>query len=116
METRKHFMHCHIAGFSYHEGPTVFNELTIGTELSLTAESDNKFDPHAVAVYYGNTKLGYLPANKNEVIHLLLEMGYNIFETRIQKIDPTTHPENQVHIIIYVKRNESSIDMYQYCL
>ncbi|MEJ5265311.1 MAG: HIRAN domain-containing protein [Bacteroidales bacterium] len=106
MERVKHFMHCNIAGFSYYEGALVFNELTIGTELTLNIEPDNKFDPHAVAVYYGHTKLGYLPADKNEVIHLLLEMGHDIFETRIQKIDPTANPENQVHVIIYVKRKE----------
>lgn len=116
METRKHFMHCQIAGFSYHEGPLVFNELTVGAELTLVIEPNNKYDPTAVAVYYGNSKLGYLPADKNNIVHLLLEMGYDIFETRIQRIDPATHPENQVHIIIYIKRNESSLDMIEYCL
>jgi len=63
-----------------------------------------------VEVYYGNTKLGYLPAGKNEIIHLLLEMGHDIFETRIQKLDPTANPENQVHVIVYVKKKGEGVE------
>lgn len=110
MENRKHFLHCNIAGFSYYEGAIVFKELAVGTELSLKIEPDNRFDPHAVEVYYGQTKLGYLPADKNKIIHLLLEMGHDIFETRIQKLDPTAHPENQVQIIVYVKKWGEGVD------
>ncbi|MGC8824314.1 MAG: HIRAN domain-containing protein [Bacteroidales bacterium] len=110
MEARKHFMHCNIAGFSYYDGVLVFHELDIGTELKLKIEPDNRFDPHAVEVYYGEFKLGYLPADKNEIIHLLLEMGHDIFETRIQKIDPSAHPENQVHIIVYVKNRNAGVN------
>ncbi|MCX7985329.1 MAG: HIRAN domain-containing protein, partial [Bacteroidales bacterium] len=99
-------MHCNLAGFSYYEGSLVFNKLTIGTELRLVLEPENKYDPCAVAVYYENTKLGFLPADKNDIVHLLLDMGHAIFETYVQQIDPSAHPEKQVGIVVYVKRAE----------
>lgn len=35
---RRHFTNFDIAGFTYWEGPMVFKELTIGTELYLKQE------------------------------------------------------------------------------
>ncbi len=105
---RRHFIHSPIAGFTYYNGPLVFNQLTIGTELTLAAEPDNKYDAKAVAVYFGEHKLGFLPRGLNNEVSKLLEMGYhNIFETRVQYLDPTTGPENQVGVIVYLKEANS---------
>ena len=48
----------HIAGFQYAEGALVLGDLKAGDKLTLCAERDNPHDPEAVAIYYGNTKLG----------------------------------------------------------
>ena len=49
----------HIAGFQYADGALVLGDLKVGDKLTLCAERDNPHDPEAVAIYYGNTKLGY---------------------------------------------------------
>ncbi|PZX11795.1 HIRAN domain-containing protein [Breznakibacter xylanolyticus] len=103
---RRHFTHFNISGFSYYEGPIVFNDLKIGTELRLVYEPDNKYDPKAVAIYFGDEKLGFVPRSDNNEISKLLEMGHDVFETRVQRIDATQHPENQVGVIVYVKKND----------
>ncbi|HOE04981.1 MAG TPA: HIRAN domain-containing protein [Bacteroidales bacterium] len=101
---RRHFIHCRIAGFTFYEAPVVFSELSVGTELQLVAEPDNHYDAHAVAVFFNQHKLGFLPRNENNAVSKLLEMGYaDIFETRIQRISPASEPENQVQIIVYLK-------------
>lgn len=37
----------------------------------------------------------------------MMDMGYtNIFECRINQIDERAHPEQQVHLVIKVRKNE----------
>ena len=104
-EQRKHFLHCNIAGFTYWDGCIAFDELKIGTKLELVREEDNKYDPEAVALYYNDQKLGYIPGNLNESISKFIDMGHqDIFEVVICRIDEDAHPEHQVHVNIYIKR------------
>lgn len=117
MEAKKlFFMECRLAGRQYHDADEVWDELHIGTVLNLVRDTDNAYDKNAVAVIYNgknNEKdeseqylLGYLPANENQVIAELLQMGWtNIFECRISKIDPSVHYEDQIHLKIRIKKN-----------
>lgn len=109
MKTKqKHLSNFHIAGFSYWEGCLVFNELKIGTELTLAYEADNKFDPYAVAIYYGEYKLGYIPRSENHDISKFLELNHlNLFEVRINQLSPDENPEHQVGVIVYIKSAKS---------
>ena len=108
---RRHFNHFNIAGFTYYEGPVVFDQLKIGTQLSLKQEEDNRYDAHAVALYLGDNKLGFVPRTENNAISKLLECGYpDIFEAYIQRIDEREHAENQVHVIVYLKHQERVVE------
>lgn len=101
---RRHFANFDIAGFTYWDGALIFQELSIGTELHLKREDDNKFDPYAVAIYYKEYKLGFIPRGMNKEINKFCEQGYsNIFEVRINRISPEDDPENQVGVIVYLK-------------
>lgn len=103
-----HLANFHIAGFGYWEGCEAFNELKIGSQLDLVREEDNKFDPYAVAIYYGDFKLGYVPRSENHDISKFLDMGLDdIYETRITRITPDVHPEQQVEVIVYVKNQKA---------
>lgn len=100
-------MTTHVAGFTYWDGPIVFNELHIGTELRLELEEDNKFDPYAVALYYGDDKIGFIPRGENHDICKFLQQGWNdLFEVRINRVAPDALPEQQPGIIVYIKLNE----------
>lgn len=99
-----HLTNFHIAGFGYWEGCEAFEQLKIGTRLELVREEDNKFDPYAVAIYYGDFKLGFIPREDNHDISKFLDMGWNnLFEVRITRITPDAHPESQVEVIVYVR-------------
>ena len=113
METnKKYFMDCHLAGVLYHEANEVWEHLKPGTPLRLVRELNNRHDPNAVAVVYDHKEadeevcIGYIPRHANEVIALLLEMGWtHIFDCRIRQLCPDAHPERQVQLVIKVKRN-----------
>lgn len=112
METKKkYFMDCHLAGRMYHDADEVWNELKVGTKLSLVRDAENAYDGDAVAVAYNDEQnnepicIGYIPSNENQPLASFLDMGYNdIFECRINRIIPDAHPEQQVHLTIWIKR------------
>jgi len=62
-----------IAGYAYYEGDTILNELRENMVLSMVPEPKNIHDQHAIEVYYGDTKLGYIPQSENLIIGKLLD-------------------------------------------
>ena len=101
---KSHLTNFHIAGFGYWEGCEAFENLKIGTKLDLVREADNPFDPYAVAIYYEDFKLGFIPRGSNHDISKYLYMGLeDIFEVRITRVTPDVHPEQQVEVIVYIK-------------
>lgn len=130
MEKSKLFlMECHVAGCEYHDALEVWEELKVGTPLRLVRDADNSYDPQAVAlVFKGGEQpsekkenlnrdeedgeeyiLGYIPREQNNIISILLDMGWdNILECRISRLDPTVHYENMIHVIIRVKKNKKT--------
>lgn len=108
METKRassrQYFNCHIAGFSHYEGCLAINDLKPGVKLVLERELNNPFDPRAVAIYYDNYKLGYIPKTHNEDICTFLDMGYTeIFDARVQTVSPDSHPEAQVRVVVFIK-------------
>ena len=70
------FLSCNVAGFAHYEGCIVFNELQIGTKLQLVREDENAYDHDAVAIFYGDTHIGYVPSSKNEQLATMLDLGH----------------------------------------
>ena len=105
-EMKRHLANFHIAGFGYWDGCEAFENLRIGTKLTLEREEDNQFDPYAVAIYYKNYKLGFIPREANKEISKYLDMGWdNLYEVRITRITPDAHPESQVEAVVRIIRN-----------
>jgi len=100
----RHFATFHIAGFTYYSGVEVFEHLRIGAELFFKAEPDNRFDPNAVAIYYENEKLGYVPSAENEMLRKFLNLGYtDLFEIKISQVSPEAHPEKQIRVVVRIR-------------
>lgn len=102
---KEHLANFNIAGFTFYEGATCFAQLKIGKKLRLIHEESNGFDPRAVAIYFKNKKLGFVPRSDNRIIYKLLKVGLNCIETRIQMVDGTNHPEAQVRVVVYLINN-----------
>ena len=101
---RVHLADFHVAGFTYWDGCEAFKYLKIGTELKLVRETGNAFDFYAVAIYFKDLKLGYVPRTENHDISKYLDMGLeDVYEVRITRVTPDAHPEQQVEVVVYVK-------------
>jgi len=103
----------HIAGFQHYQGGEVAEQLKVGTELTLKAEPENEYDPNAVAIYFGDKKLGYIPKGKNEELSKLLRYGREgLFEVKINYKDLERHPERQFGIAVKIKTHATSKDPF----
>ncbi len=97
------FISFSIAGFTYYEGVEVFEHLKIGTRLTAVNEPENGFDAHAVALYFENSKLGYIPRECNSEVSKFFRLGHeNLFEFRINRVFPEAHPEKQISVVVKI--------------
>jgi hypothetical protein len=97
----------YIAGFTYWNGLEVFDDLKIGTQLRLEVEPSNGHDPNAVKILYKETMLGYIPRGENEEISKFLQLDYaDLFNTRINRINPDAHPEKQISVVVKINRKQ----------
>jgi len=102
----RHFLDFQLAGFTYWDGLEVFDQLKHGTKVRLVAEPDNPYDNEAVAVYFEDKKLGYVPKNRNAEISKFLFFGYeDIFEAMINRVSPDHHPEAQMGVLVKLRDN-----------
>lgn len=102
-EPSRYLLDFYIAGFAYHDGLDVIDELALGKPVKLVAEPDNPFDPNAVAIYYDKRKLGYVPEGKNQILSKFLYFGYQTaFESRIQAVNKENHPERQFRVVVQI--------------
>ena len=102
---KMHFASFHIAGFQYYQGLEAYHQLKVGTELELVRDSENKYDPDAVAIFYKDYQLGYIPRDCNKELSMFLDMGVGgIFEARISRILTESHPERMVDVSVFLKR------------
>ncbi|MDR1605791.1 MAG: HIRAN domain-containing protein [Streptococcaceae bacterium] len=103
-EPSRHYLDFHIAGFTYYEGLDVIDQLILGQQVQLVAEPDNPHDPEAVAIYFQDKKLGYVPAVKNGLLSTLLYYGHgSIFESQIQFVSKESHPERQFRVVVKIR-------------
>lgn len=101
-KTKEHLDHFFIAGFTYYDGPEAFNKLEIGGVLDLELEEDNAYDSRAVMIRYKDFHLGYVPRANNRIFYKLLKIGFTHIEARVQSLDPSSNPEEQVSVVAHL--------------
>ena len=74
-------LECMVAGTSFRKLDTVEAQLTTTVRLDIKREASNEFDSFAVALHFGETKVGYIPKGKKEVIARLMDVGKSFYAT-----------------------------------
>jgi hypothetical protein len=105
-ERSRNLLDCHIAGFAYYDGLDAIDCLKLGAVVTLKSEPENPYDHNAVAIYFENTKLGYIPKYKNGDVSNLLYFGHgDILTAMINSVNREAEPERQFRIVIKLKDN-----------
>jgi hypothetical protein len=74
-------LECLAAGTSFRKLDNVQDELKETVQLEMKREGDNEFDNFAVALWFQNTKVGYIPKERNEVLARLMDAGKQFYAT-----------------------------------
>ena len=90
-----------IAGFQFHEGDAIWPSLAVGEKLALLREATNAHDPDAVAVYFQNKKLGYVPCAENTAVAQMLDRGETL-EARVSGLVVKDEPWERVWFSIFL--------------
>ena len=84
-----------VAGYQFYDGDWVWSSLAVGASLRLVREPENQHDPNAVAVYFRDEQLGYVPRVENTAIAQMLDHGEHL-EASISKLHLTENPWDRV--------------------
>lgn len=90
-----------LAGFQYHQGKVLWDEMKVGDELTLIREPDNPYDAKAVRVDWRGQKLGYVPRRENTDIARIMDNGARLV-ARISRMLESRDPWQRVRFEILV--------------
>lgn len=100
---KEHLANFHIAGLTYYDAVQCFDQFKIGTQIGMKVETENKYDARAVALYYNEYKIGFVPRAENRMLYKLITLGHDAsLECRIQQLTPSEHPENQIRVVVHL--------------
>lgn len=86
-----------LAGFDYHQGPSLWASLKTGDPLRLVREADNPHDTYAVKVLWQGQKLGYLPRTHNQAAARVMDQG-DLLHAYIYDLKDSHDPWQRVKI------------------
>jgi hypothetical protein len=100
-ETRAHILlqDSPLAGFQYHQGKKLWEEMKVGDALVLVREPDNPYDAKAIRVEWQGHKLGYVPRRENADIARLMDKGA-ILQARISRLVESRDPWQRIRFEI----------------
>jgi len=90
-----------LAGFQYHQGKTLWDDMKAGDELTLTREPDNPYDAKAIRVDWQGHKLGYVPRRENADIARIMDNGAKL-QARISRLVESRDPWQRIRFEILV--------------
>lgn len=91
-----------VAGFQFHEGRQVWDQLKVGDPLTLVREPHNPHDARAVRIEWNNHLLGYVPRAENEAVARQLDRG-NRLEARIVRLTRNRDPWKRIEFEVFLK-------------
>ena len=74
-------LECLAAGTSFRKLDKVQDDLKETVQLEMKREGKNEFDKFAIALWFQDTKVGYIPKEKNEVLARLMDAGKQFYAT-----------------------------------
>jgi hypothetical protein len=84
-----------LAGFQYYRAADIWPFLREGETLRLVREAGNPHDANAVAIWFRNEKLGYIPRGANHFLALWMDRGQS-FQGRILRLREGVDPWTRV--------------------
>ena len=84
-----------LAGFQYHNGKQLWDDMKVGDTLALQREPDNPHDANAVSVYWNGQRLGYVPRRENTDVARQMDRGVPV-KARIVRMAESRNPWQRI--------------------
>jgi hypothetical protein len=99
MKVKFAILRASLSGIFYNDAVLVKDKIKVGQEVELEAQVHNIHDPNAIAVRIDGVQIGWVPKEKNEVLHAILSNGVQLeaYITSIQSVHT-----NYVAIAVYM--------------
>ena len=91
-----------VAGFQFHEGKRLWDQLKVGDALALVREPGNAHDARAVRVEWNGHLLGYVPRAENDAVARQLDRG-NKLEARVVRLTKHRDPWKRIEFEVFLK-------------
>lgn len=101
--SRKLLLSTELAGFQFYDGENLFKQMQQGQTLQLIREASNHYDTNAVAVYWQDNQLGYIPRRSNIVIAQMLDRG-EVMHGQIERLQVASNPWDRVKLEVYMEQ------------
>lgn len=88
-----------LAGFQHHRASGIWPFLQVGETLQLRREMGNPHDPNAIAVWFKNEHLGYVPRRENKTLAQMMDRGERL-EARIIRLLEDENPWRRIRVRI----------------
>ena len=92
---------CFVRGFQYHAGPALLSQMQHLDPLDLVWEQGNPHDYRAIAVYWQQQQIGFIPREDNKVFHAVLAGGLPVY-AHIRRLQPESETWRQLRISVYL--------------
>jgi hypothetical protein len=101
-EFRKiYLMQCFVAGFRHYDGMYLVDSMKEGDLLELKREPKNEFDFYAIALYFRENKIGFIPKEVNLMLSSLLDSEALSLFAVISHLEKSAKPWENVSVSIY---------------
>ncbi len=97
-----YLLQCFVRGFQFYNGPKILHTLQQGQLVELFREPENIHDACAIAIYCNQHKIGYVPAEQNEILSRLMDSDVVKLAAELTHIEPHAATWENVHIAIYI--------------
>lgn len=101
-EFRKiYLLQCFVAGFRHYKGMDLLPQMKEGDLLELVREPANEYDDCAVALHWQGAKIGFIPADTNEMLSYLIDADALSLFAVITHLEKNAQPWENVAVAVY---------------
>ena len=90
-----------IAGYQYYSGEKIEHLFSSDAEVNLVREPFNPFDANAIAVYFKERKIGFIPMSDNKILTNMIDQQIPL-RAKIKNVNPQKPKWERVEISVFL--------------
>ena len=106
-----YLLQCFVRGFQFYEGPNLIRQINMSGLLEMVREPNNKYDSSAIALHFNNNKIGFIPAESNQVLARIMDAKLIPLQAEITHVEPEAAAWENVHVAIYALKEMKPTDL-----